>query len=117
VDLPGPARVTAYRIAKEAMVNARKHSGAHRVEVGLARGEDGVLVTVADDGVGVEADGIRRRHGHRGLASARDRATIAGGWLRVEGAPDEGTRVFLWLPDVAPAGLDDPTESDETGQA
>lgn len=115
VDLPGPARVTAYRIAKEAMVNARKHSGAHRVELDLARGDDGVLVTVADDGVGAEADGIRRRHGHRGLASARDRAIIAGGWLQVEGTPDEGTRVILWLPDVAPAGLDDPAEADDTG--
>lgn len=112
VDLPGPARVTAYRIVKETLVNARKHSGARSVEIGVDHRGDGVLVTVADDGVGVESDGIRRRRGHRGLASARDRATVAGGWLRVEGAPDEGTRVSLWLPDVAPSGLEDPADTD-----
>jgi signal transduction histidine kinase len=34
------------------------------------------------------------------------RAELAGGWLRVESAPDEGTRVESWIPD-APASADE----------
>lgn len=112
IDLPTAQRVTAYRIAKEAMTNARKHSQATRVEIGVARGEAGVLVTVADDGVGMSRS-VRHRPGHHGLASGRDRATIAGGWLRVEGAQGDGTRVFVWLPDIAPTDDVDLDEDDE----
>lgn len=113
VDLPRAARVTAYRTAKEAMVNVRRHAHASLVDIGLARGEDGVLVSVADDGVGVASQNLRHRPGHRGLASVTDQAAAAGGWLRVEAAPGAGTRVLLWLPDAGPDEPedDDPSES------
>jgi signal transduction histidine kinase len=98
--LPEAELVTAYRIAKEALVNARKHAEARRVVVDVARTEDGVSVTVSDDGRGITASEERseRRRGHLGLPSMRDRAAAAGGTLSVGRREGGGTQVRLWLP-------------------
>src|SRR5205085_2153083 len=45
-------RVILYRIAKEALTNARKHAQAHAVNVQLQEQETGYLVRITDDGVG-----------------------------------------------------------------
>jgi PAS domain S-box-containing protein len=110
VDLPEAARVTAYRIAKEAMVNTRKHGQAGHLTINLAREEDGIEVTVADDGRGFDEAGRHDRRGHLGLASMRDRAEIAGGELRVESSPGGGTTVRLRLPQPSPGVADQPKQ-------
>lgn len=99
--LPEATRVTAYRIAKEAMVNAQKHARATEVEVRLCQVEEGLEVTVRDDGVGFDPATPTDRPGHLGLRGMRDRAEIAGGRLEVATGPGSGTCVRLWLP-VAP---------------
>jgi PAS domain S-box-containing protein len=98
VDLPQATRVLAYRVAKEALVNVRKHARASTVEIALANHEGGVLVTVTDDGVGVDTDTLQDRPGHLGLAAMHDRASIAGGRLHLESAPGQGTELRLWVP-------------------
>jgi signal transduction histidine kinase len=98
VDLPAASRVTAYRAAKEAMTNALKHAGASEVVIEARYVDEGVAVCIADDGRGLAADATLRRPGHRGIAHHRDRATVAGGWLRLEERPGGGTVVRVWLP-------------------
>ena len=53
--LPEQVRVSAYRIAREAMVNARKHAQAAHVRVTVDATGRGVEVHVVDDGRGVAA--------------------------------------------------------------
>lgn len=99
-DLSTATRVTAYRIAKEAMTNARRHAHAAHVVVGLcddADGRGGLLLTVADDGQGFDPSAAARP-GHLGLQGMRDRAAVAGGRLDVRSGPGAGTTVELWLP-------------------
>lgn len=115
VDLPTPQRISAYRIAMEALTNVRTHARASAVEINLERRGAGVQMTVSDDGVGMTGP-IRHRPGHRGLASSRDRAAVVGGWLRAEGAPGEGTRVTVWLPEVGPVAGADLDEQDRAPQ-
>jgi signal transduction histidine kinase len=98
LDLPEAERVTAYRVAREAMVNARKHAGARHVVIDLSRVGDAVVVTVSDDGRGIAEDDDRERPGHKGLASMRDRAQVAGGRLEVRRGEEGGTEVRLCLP-------------------
>lgn len=98
VDLPVAQRVMAYRMAKEAMVNIRKHARATTVSISVRRVGEGVEVGVVDDGVGFDGDTLDSRPGHRGLSDMRDRATIAGGRIEIESRPGGGTRVRLWLP-------------------
>ncbi|SDS03573.1 PAS domain S-box-containing protein [Nocardioides scoriae] len=94
------ARVTAYRVAKEALVNTRRHSGAASVAVEVAREDHGVRVSVLDDGRGLRAADLERRPGHLGLASMHDRAVVAGGRLDVGPGPHGGTLLEVWLPTV-----------------
>ena len=105
VDLPEAARVTAYRVAKEALVNVRKHAGARHVEIDVRRVAGAVLVTVSDDGGGVDPESLQDRPGHLGLAGMRDRAAIADGRLEVGARPEGGTRVRLVLPDPGSASV------------
>ena len=98
VDLPVASRVTAYRAAKEAMANVIKHADASEVVIEVRYDDGGVSVCVADDGRGMAADPSVRRPGHRGIAHHADRATVAGGWLRVEQREGGGTTVRVWMP-------------------
>jgi signal transduction histidine kinase len=98
LDLPPGQRVTAYRIAREAMANVVRHAEAHAVEIRLGHSDGGVEVVVEDDGRGFDPATVEPRPGHLGIPAMADRATIAGGRLDVERRDEGGMRVRLWLP-------------------
>ncbi len=98
-DPPVEIRTIAYRIAQEALTNVRKHSGAGGAEVRLQPRDGGLYVRIRDDGRGFSEEGADGSElGHLGLPAMRERAELAGGWLRVESAPGKGTSVEFWLP-------------------
>jgi signal transduction histidine kinase len=97
-DMPEATLAVAYRIVLEALTNVRRHARAQRLQVTVAGGRSGLEVAVADDGVGLGPEPVRSPPGHRGLLTMRDRAALAGGRCTVEGRPEGGTRVTLWLP-------------------
>lgn len=96
--VPDATRGVAYRIAKEAMMNAQKHAAAHHVVVTVSGRDGGLEVSVADDGVGLGRGPVEPAPGHRGLFSMQDRAAVAGGWCSVRNRRRGGTRVTIWLP-------------------
>ena len=97
-NVPDATRRIAYRIAKEALANVRKHADADNVSV-TVRGRDGGLeVVVADDGVGLGPGPVESSPGHRGLFNMRDRAAMSGGRSSVANRPEGGTCVTVWLP-------------------
>jgi signal transduction histidine kinase len=83
----------AYRIALEAVTNARRHSAADHGTVRLSTDNGQLRVEVSDDGHGLPAasrDGI-------GLTSMRHRAERLNGELDVRSGPG-GTTVIARLP-------------------
>jgi signal transduction histidine kinase len=98
--LPQQVRVSAYRIAREAMVNVRKHAEARHVTVTVDATGGGVEVHVVDDGRGaVRTASARSGRRHSGVVAMRDRALASGGWWRSEPGPDGvGTAVSFFLP-------------------
>lgn len=90
-------RGQALRIVKEALFNVRKHSGATHVTIGIVPDAQGVEIAVGDDGAGFDVEGAAAKPGHRGLANMRDRASVAGGWCRIESS-GHGTVVRFWMP-------------------
>ncbi|MBJ7451377.1 MAG: hypothetical protein JHC71_04740 [Blastococcus sp.] len=99
-DLPAAVEVAAYRIASEALANVARHAGASRVDVRLERQDGALVVTVADDGVGIPPGapaGV-------GLVSLRERAAELGGSCTVECPADGGTVVRAVLPASAGSG-------------
>jgi len=97
---PEEVRVTLYRLCAEALANARKHARASTISVTLESREQGVLVTVRDDGIGFDIEsGERKRDlGHLGLSAIRERCRLSGGWCEIESAPGAGTTVRFWIP-------------------
>lgn len=88
-----------YRIAQEAITNVRKHASASKLTVVLVEQNDGTAVRVSDNGRGFDPD-TRSAPGHLGLASMRERAEQAGGWLHVASKPEVGSSIEFWIPDA-----------------
>ncbi|NKX53256.1 sensor histidine kinase [Arthrobacter mobilis] len=95
-------QVLLYRVARESVANALKHSEAGRIQVVLAGTRDGTTLTVADDGRGFD---VRQAapEGHLGLAILHDTVADAGGTLLITSAAGAGTTVEAGLP--APAAM------------
>jgi PAS domain S-box-containing protein len=85
---------TAFRIATEALVNARKHSQASSVAIRIDIDADHLRLQVADDGEGI-ASAVPL--GHYGLSNMRDRAEAIGGTCDISSSP-LGTVVDVILP-------------------
>ena len=102
VQLAAPAVQTVFRIFREAMVNARKHSVATNVTLNLDQRDGVCVVTLTDDGIG--SDGLGTDLGRVGTATMRARAKAEGWQLRIESKPGDGTVVELTLPCAETSG-------------
>ena len=99
-------RVILYRIAQEALTNARKHAHADEISVTLQERDGGVWMEISDDGIGYTPEGsVVAEPGHLGIAAMRERAEMAGGWCTLRSLPGAGTTLEVWLP---PEDADDP---------
>ena len=90
----GEAGVELARVIREALTNARRHSGAEYVSVTLGAEGGELVAEVFDDGRGF-GPGATAGGGSR---SMRERALRIGGELLIEGEPGGGTRVSLRVP-------------------
>ena len=88
-----------YRIGREALTNAFRHSHADNIEVELEYASDGLRVLVRDSGMGFDPKLSQfGRDGHWGLSGMRERAKRIGARLRVLTRPGAGTEVELTVP-------------------
>jgi len=88
-----------YRIGREAVVNAFRHSGANRVEMALEYGMREFRILVRDNGRGIDRDVLRSgSDGHWGLPGMRERADRIGAGFRVLSSVGSGTEVVLSVP-------------------
>lgn len=90
--------ITAYRIAQEALTNARKHAGTNRVDLDLVCTDGWLTVTVKDFGEGFDPTHIPQDQRQFGLISMRERAVLLGGTCEIHSHPGQGTTVVTRLP-------------------
>jgi PAS domain S-box-containing protein len=103
-ERPSPEiEAICFRIAQAAVANARDHAGASTLRVRLWREAEGVRCSVSDDGRGFDPAAVEPSPGHLGLGSMRERAELAGGWVRIDSSPGMGTAVEFWVPE-GPSG-------------
>ncbi len=104
VGRQGPLRPSQeaclYRVAKESISNAVRHSGGSQVTVRIAYGDDAIILSVSDDGNGLaEGEARKRPEGTgAGLRNMTERMEAEGGRLIVTSAPRAGTEVQAELP-------------------
>jgi PAS domain S-box-containing protein len=85
-----------YLIFKESLTNIIKHARAKRVTTKMVITEDGLVMSIEDDGEGFAAEGVVA--GHYGTANIRARAEEMGADLRIDTTPRRGTLVKFSLP-------------------
>ena len=94
----------AYRTVREAVINARRHSGASRLEVQLEEENGHLRGVVRDDGAGFDvaaATGRRRQRFSLGLDALVERVRLAGGEVEIHSRPGEGAEIRFELPTVS----------------
>jgi signal transduction histidine kinase len=90
-------RDEVYRIGREALVNAIRHSGAKDIEVELEYTNKGLRVVIRDNGRGISPQ-MFGKEGHWGVAGMRERAERIGAHLHVYSSKRAGTEVELSVP-------------------
>jgi signal transduction histidine kinase len=100
-ELDAAVERAVIRIVGEALRNVAQHAGASTAKVGLLYDQDGVVVTVEDDGKGFDVDETFRsaeERGHFGVIGMRERADAASGHLVVRSEPGKGSIVRASIP-------------------
>ncbi len=93
--LPLIVETAMFRISQETLNNIAKHAHAKKVEVKLNPVSERVVLDIADDGIGFDANNMPHGGEHWGMITMRERAEAVGITLRLESASGAGTRVVL----------------------
>jgi len=94
------SEIALFRIMQEALNNVAKHAHAGRVHITLVRSGTQFIMSVSDDGVGIDAASntdSSRRPG-LGMVTMRERTQAVGGRFEIGAASGRGTRVVVRIP-------------------
>jgi ligand-binding sensor domain-containing protein/signal transduction histidine kinase len=92
-------RDEVYRIGREAVVNAFRHSRAKNITVEVSYLENQLRLLIIDDGCGINSEVLESgREGHWGLSGMRERAERIKARLKVRSRVGSGTEVELSVP-------------------
>jgi signal transduction histidine kinase/ligand-binding sensor domain-containing protein len=93
------ARDDVYRIGREALVNAFRHSGATAIEIEIEYAPSELRLFVRDDGRGIDPQIARTgTAGHWGIAGMNERAARIGASLTIRSRAAAGTEIELRVP-------------------
>jgi signal transduction histidine kinase len=98
IPLDPDAAITVFRIVQEALTNVIKHARATRVSVTLALQDEALLLTIADNGQGIQPTRGKSNGNGFGLLGMTERATALGGELTIQPAKRRGTQISLRVP-------------------
>jgi signal transduction histidine kinase len=93
-----------FRVVQESLQNAAKYSHARQVSVNLTGTAAGLLLTVADDGVGFDVEAAWGKG--LGLISIGERLEAIGGTFRIQSQAGSGTRLEVVIPPRVVEGAD-----------
>lgn len=85
------------RIVQEGLTNIRKHAQASRVWVKLVYTSDEFVLTISDNGQGLDSQGTQPVEA-RGLQFMQERAESLGGWLTIHPRDPQGTEIQVTIP-------------------
>jgi len=96
--LPAPVKSVLYRVAQEAVQNARRHAAPKHVAIRLEASAKSVTLEVTDDGRGFDPAAKQRDQTGIGLFTMRERVALVDGEFRVSSRPGGGTSVVASVP-------------------
>lgn len=87
-----------FRVIQELITNAIKHSGARKIEVGIAANTNRLLSEVRDDGIGFDYQRALSKKGSSGLTNIQSRLDLLNAVLMVQSDNGKGTHYFITIP-------------------
>ena len=100
-QLESEPKTVIYRLVQESLTNVFKYANASRAEVVIRKTNNGIRLTVKDDGKGFEPDqldlGSKDKSG-LGLMGMQERLRLVNGQFAVKSAPGEGTTIRALIP-------------------
>ena len=100
--LPAVTRGLLFSIAHNAMTNVLRHADAHKVTLALNFEEDGLRMSISDDGIGLPDDYADRGHGFRNMRM--DAKRMGGSLEATPGESGRGATVTCQIPYYANRG-------------
>ena len=117
LELPDEYTLALIRIFQEAVSNSVRHGRAGHIAVSLSAGDEELILSITDDGVGfgdgvaASASGVPdferlRLDGHRGLSNIHERVQLLKGKLKIEPANtgastgERGCRITVRVPSM-----------------
>jgi PAS domain S-box-containing protein len=97
ISLDSDRATAVFRIFQEALTNVARHANASKVSVDLSTKAESLILTVRDNGKGIDQNKIYDR-GSMGLVGMRERAMAFGGTIEVTALPKRGTCVNVCIP-------------------
>jgi signal transduction histidine kinase len=91
------AAVAIFRIVQAALTNVARHAHASRALIALTKRENGMILTVTDNGKGITRRLITR-HDSLGITGMRERALVLGGTFTLAGSRSKGTTLTVQIP-------------------
>jgi PAS domain S-box-containing protein len=95
--LPKDVTLCIFRIAQESLRNCVKHSDAKLARVVLKKTDEQVLLSIADDGRGLDMESGVMNKG-LGFTSMLERLRIVNGKIEIHSKPMQGTRLDVSVP-------------------
>lgn len=93
-DIPLQTSHQIYCIVKEALYNVQKHSQAERVTIKSKTNFQNIILEIADNGIGFDSQTVTSGMGLRGML---ERSQLINGQLKIDTAPQKGTRIQLTI--------------------
>ena len=97
-SLSARVETALFRIAQEAISNARKHADCQSLDVQLTIEDNSLTLRISDDGVGFAVDDDALSPEHFGLMTMRERVLQIGGVIDIASTRTNGTTVRVTIP-------------------
>ncbi|MEN8211503.1 MAG: PAS domain-containing protein [Thermodesulfobacteriota bacterium] len=91
-DISNTLATALYRIAQEAVTNALRHSNATTITLELTTDEEGIILSIQDNGCGLDVDNKENFKGF-GIEGMKERALLVGGKLEIVSELSGGTKI------------------------
>jgi signal transduction histidine kinase len=100
--LPQPVELALFRVIQESLSNIRRHSGANKAQIRLARADGSVTLEVRDNGKGIPPELLSNSRNRKqvvgvGILGMRERLAQLGGTFEID-SDKSGTTVKVQVP-------------------
>jgi two-component system, chemotaxis family, CheB/CheR fusion protein len=102
--------ILLYEVVRELLFNVVKHAGVQDATITLCGGDNGITISVRDEGQGFDTAVLSKTGSSLGLRTIPERLRLFDGRADIKSQPGEGTQIDLFLPYAATA-VPDETEA------